>query len=551
MTFNWSHHLNYSRAGVSQWCFGGGRHGPKFFIRDALATLHSGASIASRTDRSKRCRGDRFRRSRWSFGFRNKTTGSGLASITVAFRKRPFFLRFRRVFKYHCWPRGRRASSSPVAPNGRHPGLAARPSGKSYALLQGLNPRLAEFPASFTYCQRASATDDIVFHTKQGTAVRLHLPKRNQVNRYRYSPSTPAAARSPGLVVAHLPDSKTPDLGGAYGHELKNFRLGTTTTLCFSTHPPATCVVGQRSATRCGRRSYQYNADGTAGGSSPAGLRNAEGVRSFRGRQPAGGCGQQSRARSVIHCRNSTGKLRQKVDVVLRRQHPPDLFTVGQGRREITAWPFCNSNPDRGFDANAFGEGFRLRNNGRTCPIGGKMDVPGERNFRRIRFRWDSRSLGKPFSGRLIEREAGCRPARSWDRTTPTGIQGGSTSRGREHRRRRTRSDLVTGFLTTAGKARGAARARRGHNGSLLISDDRLEAIYKLTYTPGGRFSARGSGAARSRLDRHDSRDESHDGNGRRPVGDWPTSLGGATITVQDSAAQSAGAHRVCFSGRS
>src|SRR5262249_26984071 len=91
----------------------------------------------------------------------------------------------------------------------------------------------------------------------------IYVGESNRVIRYRYAPAQNSVA-SPEIVVADLPDGSSPELHGAYGHDLKNIAIG----------PDQKLYVDIGSATNADPRDtesdpircaiYRYDLDGTS-----------------------------------------------------------------------------------------------------------------------------------------------------------------------------------------------------------------------------------------------------------------------------------------------
>lgn len=82
-------------------------------------------------------------------------------------------------------------------------------------------------PQVMTFASGLRNPHDMVFHTIDGTTY-LYVSESNQINRYTYT-SGDTTAKNREIVVKNLPDASTPELKGAYGHQLKNIAIGPST----------------------------------------------------------------------------------------------------------------------------------------------------------------------------------------------------------------------------------------------------------------------------------------------------------------------------------
>jgi glucose/arabinose dehydrogenase len=104
-----------------------------------------------------------------------------------------------------------------------------------------------------------------------------YVGESNQVSRFVIAPGA-ASAGEKEVIVPNLPDSSSPELRGAYRHELKNLVIGPDNKLyvdiASSTNADPIDTTGNpvRSAI------YQYDLDGGNGRIFARGIRNAEGL---------------------------------------------------------------------------------------------------------------------------------------------------------------------------------------------------------------------------------------------------------------------------------
>ncbi len=230
-----------------------------------------------------------------------------------------------------------------VAPNGDL--LVSRPGGGEVKIIRqggaGADPTVSTFVSGLR------SPHDIVFHTVAGGTTYVYISETNQINRYVYNYGD-LTAHDRQIVVANLPDASSSELGGYYGHQLKNIALDSNDKLYISiaSATNASPADALSNPVRCAI--YQYNADGSGGRLFARGLRNAEGLAMLPG---------TNELWVVVNNRDNIaypfhndwdgdgsddyGKVMQSyVD-----NHPPDEFTrVRDGGNY--GFPFANPNPD-------------------------------------------------------------------------------------------------------------------------------------------------------------------------------------------------------------
>ena len=158
-----------------------------------------------------------------------------------------------------------------VTPDGNL--LVSRPGAGAVMLVR---PNGSGDPLITTYVSGLRRPHDIVFHTIGGTTY-VYIAETNQINRYVFT----AGSLTPGarqVVVAGLPDASSPELNGAYGHELKNIALDANNNLYVSIASTCNVCTSDTQSNPVRASVYIYNADGTNGRLFARGLRNAEGL---------------------------------------------------------------------------------------------------------------------------------------------------------------------------------------------------------------------------------------------------------------------------------
>ena len=183
--------------------------------------------------------------------------------------------------------------------------------------------------------------------TTIGNQTFLYVGESNRVIRYHYSPGQNSVS-SPETVVADLPDGSSPELHGAYGHDLKDIVIG----------PDQELYVDIGSATNADPRDtesdpvrcaiYRYDLDGSHRQLVARGIRNAEGLGFVPGTNELwAAVNGRDELRYPFH-RSFSGqgdddygrRIRAYID-----DHPPDSFIrVRQGANY--GWPFAEPSPD-------------------------------------------------------------------------------------------------------------------------------------------------------------------------------------------------------------
>lgn len=366
-----------------------------------------------------------------------------------------------------------------VAPSGDL--FVSRPGSGSVMVVRP-NPTTGGDPSISTYVSGLRGPHDMVFHTINGTTY-LYISESNQINRYIYNYGDTTAGNRQ-VVITNLPDSSSPELQGAYGHELKNIALDANHKLYLSVASATNSSPSDTTSDPVRCAIYQYDADGTNRRLYARGLRNAEGLAvlpatndlwvAVNNRDNIGypfnndwdGDGS-----------NDYGKVMQSyVD-----NHPPEEFTrVRDGGNY--GWPFANPNPDtaNGFDNMPFDLDVQNNADGSSGAA---------TSFDRISkgIQAHSAPLGLSFLQdtafpQLYRTGAVIALHGSWNRSTKTGYKViyfpwivATQTPGAQ-------VDLVTGWAVGNSDWGRPVDAVVDLQGNLLISDDASGTIYKLTY---------------------------------------------------------------------
>ena len=174
-------------------------------------------------------------------------------------------------FGVRLWARVEGARFMALAPNADV--LVSAPgSGQVFLLRERAN----DVPQRFEFASGLARPHDIAFHEINGVTY-VYIAESNRVTRSVYTAgATQTAERE--VVVADLPDASTPELRGAYNHQLKNIALSPDDKLYVSIASSCdVCTVDVESDPVRGAI-YQYDADGSNRRLFARGVRNAEGL---------------------------------------------------------------------------------------------------------------------------------------------------------------------------------------------------------------------------------------------------------------------------------
>lgn len=336
-------------------------------------------------------------------------------------------------------------------------------------------------PKSYTYASGLRSPHDVVFDTI-GDSAYVYVGESNQIVRYAYTTGD-TSAHGRQVLVSGLPDNSTVD---GYAHPFKNFAIDSQHRLYVAIASSCNVCLSDTTATPVRGSIYQYNADGSSGRLYARGLRNAEGVRFLPGTDSLYVVinNRDNQPYPVRDSTNSYGKVLQSyVD-----NHPPDLFTLARAGGNY-GWPFCNSNPDSGYDNMPFLPDFEMNASGQTdCS---RMDIPSKG------IQAHSAPLGLTF----LQNTQFPAPYRdgavvglhgSWNRAAKTGykiiyypFESSGNFPGAQ-------IDFVAGFLESGEDWGRPVQAVVDSTGALLISDDGASVIYRMTYSPSAVSSASG-----------------------------------------------------------
>lgn len=244
-------------------------------------------------------------------------------------------------FGIRVWARVPDARFLALAPNGDV--LLSLPGSGRIVLLRERENGTAQV---LDYATGLRNPHDMVFH-RIGDLTYLYVAESNRVTRSIYrSGETVRGERE--TVVDNLPDSSTPGLQGAYGHELKNIALSADHKLYVSIASTCNACIEDTLSDPVRGAIYQYSADGKEGRLFARGLRNAEGLDFIPGTNTLwAAVNHRDEIRVPLDIdvdgdnMSDLGRLLpQYVDL-----NPPELFTVVRDGGNY-GWPFCNPAPN-------------------------------------------------------------------------------------------------------------------------------------------------------------------------------------------------------------
>ncbi|MHC5778641.1 PQQ-dependent sugar dehydrogenase [Nostoc sp.] len=362
-----------------------------------------------------------------------------------------------------------------VAPNGNL--LVSQPSTGKVLIVRAngsKDPIISDFVTGLRNPQ------DIVFHTINNITY-IYISESNQINRFIYK-SGDITAQNRQVVVTGLPDSSSPELKGAYGHELKNIAVDTNHKLYVSIASTCNaCVADTVSNPRRGAI-YQYNADGSNPRLFAQGFRNAEGLAFVPGTNDLW-VAVNNRDNIAYPFKDATNNYGKVVPSYVDN-HPPEEFTrVRDGGNY--GWPFCNPNPDTSNRSYymPFDRDYQFNADGHVnCNAMDKIirGIQAHSAPLGLTFLQNTKFPSLYSTGVLVGLHG------SWNRQQRTGYKIVYFPWDNTAKIPGDQIDLVTGWVIPGtqdfwGRPVDTAVDQQGN---LLISDDYSGTIYKLTYTP-------------------------------------------------------------------
>jgi uncharacterized protein (TIGR03437 family) len=373
-------------------------------------------------------------------------------------------------------------------------------------------------PAQFVYVSGLNEPQGVAFDTVNGVTW-LYVGETGQIERYVYRTGDTAASGSPQVLVSGLL--------ARVGHLYKDIAIGPDHSVYFGMGSSCNVCAADVVATPELAAVYRMNPDGSGLQVFASGLRNPEGLAFIPGTNSLWAA-VNNRDEILYPYKDSTGQYGQLVRSYVD-DHPPDLFTaLRQGGNY--GWPFCNSTEDSpvGFNGMPFDNDQDTNSDAHIdC---GAMDrvsrgLQAHSAPLGVAFTQGTRFAGPYRNGAIIGFHG------SWDRTVPTGYKlvylPFSTVSGMPN----DQVDLTTGFLEIGARPVDVAI---DSSGALLITDDATWTIYKLIWAPSAVSAANGFAvlAPNSYASVYGSGLASQNASAGAP---YPTSLGGISLSLQDS----------------
>lgn len=265
-------------------------------------------------------------------------------------------------FGIRVWAKLDGARFMALAPNGDV--LVSIPGAGKIVLLR---ERANAVPQAFDFATGLRKPHDMVFRTIAGNTW-LYVAESHRVSRMAYQ-SGQTAIGTLNTVVGNLPDSSTPGLAGAYGHELKNIAIGPDDALYVSIASSCNACAEDAAADPVRGAIYRYDADGGNVRLFARGLRNAEGLDFLPGSNTLWVAVNNRDEIKVPIDQDVNGDGQGDLGKVLQGYvdlNPPEPFTAVEDGANY-GWPFCNGVPNAGmsdilllpdFDLNRSGQVF-------------------------------------------------------------------------------------------------------------------------------------------------------------------------------------------------
>ena len=362
-----------------------------------------------------------------------------------------------------------------VAPNGDL--LVSNPGAGKVVLVRpgadGADPRVSDW-ASGLY-----KPHDVVFHATGGQTY-VYVAEGDKIARYRYADGD-ATGQGREVVVAGLPSASTPELRGAYGHELKNIALAGD-KLYVSIASTCNACAGDAESDPVRGAVYEYNADGTGRRLYARGLRNAEGLAFVPGTATLWAAVNNRDNVAYPHHRDFDGDGRDDYGRVMQAyvdDHPPEAFTRVRDGGDY-GWPFCNSDAEtpngvddmpllRDVELNA--DGSRL-----DCAAADRSSKGLQAHSAPLGLTFlQGTNAPEPFrAGALVALHG------SWNRATKAGYKvvhfawdAGAGLPGAE-------TDFVTGWATASDQWGRPVDVAVAPDGAVYVSDDYSGTVYRV-----------------------------------------------------------------------
>jgi glucose/arabinose dehydrogenase len=313
----------------------------------------------------------------------------------------------------------------------------------------------------------------------------LYVAESNRVIRMPFNPGSDAPG-NPEVIIGDLPDGSSPELHGAYGHDLKDIVISHSNKLYLDIASASNASPSDATSNPVRSAIYEYDLDGRSGRLFARGIRNAEGLGILPGTSQLWAVvNGRDELRFPFHRafrENSRDDFDKRITAYVD-DHPPDeLIHVRQAANY--GWPFANPDPDSasGMDDMPFDPDVDNNPNWSKYPknLFTRVDkgIQAHSAPLGMTFLQDTKAP-LPFRNGLAVALHG-----SWDRSTKTGYKViffpwlDADKPGDP-------SDLVSGWLDDGsqqewGRPVDVRPATDGE--SLLISDDLSGTIYRLSW---------------------------------------------------------------------
>jgi len=244
-------------------------------------------------------------------------------------------------FGIRLWARVNRARFMALAPNGDV--LVSVPSEGKIVLLRD---RPNNVPQAIDYATDLRNPHDMIFH-RIGDTTYLYVAESHRVSRSVYR-TDETSRNSSEVIIDDLPDDSTPELQGAYGHQLKNIALSPDNKLYVSVASACNACTEDTTSDPVRGAIYQYSADGRDRRLFARGLRNAEGLDFLPGSGTLWVTGNSRDEIRVAVDADVDGDQSSDIGKLIPSyvdQNPAELFTSVRDGGNY-GWPFCNPVPN-------------------------------------------------------------------------------------------------------------------------------------------------------------------------------------------------------------
>lgn len=320
---------------------------------------------------------------------------------------------------------------------------------------------------------------DLVLHTVSGQAY-VYVAEGDRIARYPYTTGD-STGQGRQTIITGLPSARSPELGGSYGHELKNIALEGD-NLYVSVASISNADPADVTATFPRAAVHLYSAAGVYRGVFARGIRNAEGLAILPGTGVLWAVVNNRDNIAYPFHNDFTGDGTDDYGKVLSGyvdNHPPEEFIrVTSGAN--FGWPYCNPNPDAGLDDMPFDRDVQNNADGTRLDCGLATRVSKG-------IAAHSAPLGMSFfqgtSAPVAYRDGAAVALHgSWNRTQPIGYKVAWFPWDVALARPGQGIDLFSGWLSGGSAWGRPVDVTADGGGGILVSDDASGTIYRFTY---------------------------------------------------------------------